>query len=153
MFLESGQYQIASALGDGILVGRRLAEDRSLRPKAVVTLPRGSPPPHPWQILKQDNGSYILRAAGAPTAAINDKLFAILLDQPEPTQWKIVPSERDGKGAYIVTKFDSPDGWVATEPEQGSWGEQISVKPLIVGPSEPPFYPPTEVFIFTRLDD
>ena len=40
MSLESGQYYIYSADG-GFPVGRRLAEDLSLRPKGIYKLPEG----------------------------------------------------------------------------------------------------------------
>ena len=40
MSLESGQYYIFTSDGD-FPVGRRLAEDRSLRPKGIYKLPKG----------------------------------------------------------------------------------------------------------------
>ncbi len=40
MSLENGQYYIYTAAG-GFPIGRKLAEDRSLRPKGIFKLPEG----------------------------------------------------------------------------------------------------------------
>ncbi|KAI0088753.1 hypothetical protein BDY19DRAFT_144265 [Irpex rosettiformis] len=148
MSIEDGQYQIFSA-ADNLPIGRPLAEDKSLLPKQVVTLPPGTAPTRPWDVLKNPNGTFTLKVAGAPTAEVDDKLFAILLDSPPPTEWRLTPVERNGPDAYIVTTSDGAKGWVVPDVKPES---QIVIRPLIVGPSEPPFYPPTEVFIFKRLE-
>ncbi len=49
--------------------------------------------------MKEGDG-YIMRASDAPTTEIDGKLWAALLDHPEPVRWKILPSLENGPNAY-----------------------------------------------------
>ncbi|KAI0768857.1 hypothetical protein BC629DRAFT_1292440 [Irpex lacteus] len=150
MTIAEGEYYIHSAAGD-FQVGRLHREDRSLLPKRVVSLPPGDKPDRPWIVIKDgDKNLFTLKANGAPTAAIDHKLFAILLDTPEPTKWKLIRAERHGEDAYIVTTEDGRAGWVLPSSEPY---DQIAVRPLIVGPSNPPTYPLNQVFIFKSVKE
>ncbi|KAI0088752.1 proteinase inhibitor [Irpex rosettiformis] len=148
MSIADGLYQIFCA-ADNVPIGRALAEDLSLLPKRVITLPPDAAPTRPWIVIKNPNDTFTIKVADAPTAEIDGKLFGVLLDSPPPTEWKLTPIERNGPDAYIVTTSDLVKGWVVPDVEPQN---QIDVRPLIVGLSEPPFYPPTEVFIFKRLE-
>ncbi|KAK7692431.1 hypothetical protein QCA50_004056 [Cerrena zonata] len=150
MSLKSGIYQIQSSDKSQSFIGRNRAEDRSLNPKRVVALAPGILPLAPWVVEQLDNGRYILKAGGRPTADIDHKLWAVLLDEPPATEWIITPVSRVANNAYTIENSNGSGGWVVTEDEEDN---QIAVRPLIVGPSEPPFYPPSEVFIFEEAPE
>ena len=51
MNISNGLYEIYSALSPEFFIGRPVAEDRSLLPKSIVTLPRGNDQsPYPVRI-------------------------------------------------------------------------------------------------------
>ncbi|KAI1784717.1 hypothetical protein LXA43DRAFT_1101107 [Ganoderma leucocontextum] len=153
MTLESGKYTILSKV-DGAPVGRRLAEDRSLLPKGIYKLPKDLEVDVViWDVEKLENGNYKFKAIGDVVGAIDGRLFAILLEDQvvdAATEWTLQQDERDAAGnAYVVmTAGQQGDGWVAPTGED----EQILIKPIIAGFSLPPAYPPTEVFVFNKLD-
>ena len=54
-----------------------------------------------WEVDKAGKG-YILCTQGAGTAAINDKLFAILTERPPPEEWVITRDRlRSHINAYV----------------------------------------------------
>jgi len=148
--LKPGRYFITCLYG-GLPIGRPLREDRSLLPKAVVALnPRDERTDQAvFDLELKDNGTYLIKSFGNFTANINDRLFAILLPEPAPQNWVLKKSERDDGDVFVVIAENSPLGWVLQEDEPGA---QVAVRPLIVGPSLPPFYPPTELFKFTPVE-
>ncbi|KAI0341519.1 proteinase inhibitor [Trametopsis cervina] len=149
MSLPTGTYEIRSAVNDQFWVGRPLAEDHSLLPKPITTLPKDQIVSRPWLVVQSDGeNQYILKVGGDPTAEIDNKLFAVLLPEPPATVWKLTPVSGYGDNAFAVSIEGDVRGWVVPDEELFT---QIAVRPLIVGPSEPPFYPPTEVFIFNRV--
>ncbi|PIL29940.1 hypothetical protein GSI_07851 [Ganoderma sinense ZZ0214-1] len=149
MALESGRYYIFSKLDDAA-VGRNSVEDRTLLPKAVYKLPKGVDAPV-WDVEKLPNGKYKLQTRGAAVGAVDGLLVAFLMKTETTLEWTIQRDERDTEGnSYIISTFDG-HSWVVTEPESEDIS-QIAVRPLIVGMSLPPFYPPTEVFVFKKVD-
>ncbi|CAL1706523.1 unnamed protein product [Somion occarium] len=146
MSLEPGNYEITSAIDGNPIVARHPIEDHSGNPKTVFALPLGIRPLGPWTVEKASGDKYILKAFGSPTAAIDKKLFAILNDLYPAQEWVVTRIPQAGEDAYTVRKPDSPEGWFTAETD-----EQIKVQHLIVGPSEPPFHPPGNVFIFKLL--
>ncbi|PSR87359.1 hypothetical protein PHLCEN_2v5176 [Hermanssonia centrifuga] len=145
MSLPSGNYIITSKVPDGqsLSIGRNLAEDKSLLPKKVISLPPGVEAPV-WAVQLLDNGKYILRIGGAATAEFEDKVFAVLLDVPIPTEWTITHVPQHGPNIYIIEKGDLSTGWVVPESEEPY--TQIAVRPLIATRSLPPQYLPSEQF-------
>ncbi|ESK88374.1 hypothetical protein Moror_14760 [Moniliophthora roreri MCA 2997] len=138
MSLESGPYTIRNG---GRAIGRAQREDRSLRPKGVFVLPPDVEPPV-FDIEKLDSGNYTIKAKGAPTTQINNLVFALLIEEERAEKWQIVHIPQHGRHKYIIQANDQVNGWVAPEdPEQ-----QILSRPLIIFPSEPPQYPPNEIF-------
>ncbi|KAH8092541.1 hypothetical protein BXZ70DRAFT_1067063 [Cristinia sonorae] len=152
--LTPGLYFIQSVATDRF-IARPQNEDKSLLPKAVVQLPAGQKPESAWVVESlpgADDNSYILRIGGAPTAKVDDRLFAILIDgEPNPEVWKVTHPERNASNEFIVETNNSEAGWVIQDNSEDN--DQILVKPLIVGKSFPPFYPPTEVFKFTPVHE
>ncbi|KAJ4473845.1 serine protease inhibitor [Lentinula aciculospora] len=142
MSLETGRYLIHH--GDKV-VSRRFAEDRSLRPKRIDLLDP-SDREITW-IIEKSGDEYILNNRGAPTAHIEDNVFALLIHQESATKWIIEAVPRHGKNAYIIKTSDGK-GWVAPDKV----GEQIIYRPLIVGPSEPPTFPLNQVFQIIKLE-
>ncbi|KAM5542253.1 hypothetical protein V8D89_004126 [Ganoderma adspersum] len=154
MALESGRYYIFSKIDDAAApVGRNFIEDKSLLPKAVYKLPKGVEPPV-WDVERLPNGHYKLQSRGAAVGAVDRLLFAFLIEAETlvaTLEWSIQRDERDGDGnCYIVTRPDG-EGWVITDMDSEDVA-QIAVRPLIVGPSFPPFYPPNEVFVFKKVE-
>ncbi|KAK1231592.1 hypothetical protein PQX77_005285 [Marasmius sp. AFHP31] len=66
----------------------------------------------------------------------------------EDAKWIIESVRHHGEDNYIVKAEDGHQGWVATNPDQQD--NQLMSRPLIVGPSWPPFFPPNERFIMER---
>jgi len=143
--ISPGRYIISNP--NGLAIGRSRREDLSLNPKRIITESKDSDiDTILWDVKKLPNGNYILSIRGNPTAAIENNLYAVLLDYPAPTEWKIIYQE--GPKAYTIERADYRGGWVVGYDE----GDQVSVRPLIIGPSVPPFFPPTEVFTFKPAD-
>ncbi|KAL3425428.1 hypothetical protein PVAG01_02219 [Phlyctema vagabunda] len=151
MQLKSGLYIISSlaALREGSrgLISRNLNEDRSLGPKPIALQPDGSPN-RPWEVREVDSGKFILSNAGAPTCVLDNKLFAVLLSQPPPEKWVITSRPQAGRDAYTIETESRGAGWVLSEMQPFT---TVDVRPLIVGPSEPPFFPPFELFSFQQV--
>ncbi|KDR79612.1 hypothetical protein GALMADRAFT_63312 [Galerina marginata CBS 339.88] len=140
--MDSGLYIITSKMEE-FPVGRNAAEDLSLNPKKVIILPKGIEAPR-WILQKVSDDTFIMKAGGNYTANIDDKLFAVLMDEPRPTLWKVDPQFHLGENTYTVISGENPRlGWVVLD---------IAVRPLIVQPSFPPRFPPQELFVITRLD-
>ncbi|GAW08181.1 serine protease inhibitor [Lentinula edodes] len=143
MSLETGRYLIHN--GNNI-VSRNLAEDRSLKPKRIVLLEPTDKIELTWIIEKSGDG-YILNNRGAPTAPIEDNVFALLVHQEGAAKWTIEAVPRHGKNAYFIKGSDGK-GWVAPDKV----GEQIIYRTLIVGPSEPPAIPLNQIFQIIQLE-
>ncbi|PIL29899.1 hypothetical protein GSI_07809 [Ganoderma sinense ZZ0214-1] len=154
MSLESGQYIITSAFG-GYGIGRRTIEDRSLMPKGIYVLPQDAE--SPWHVERLEDGTYKLKNKGDLVgSSIIGQLLAFLLPGGEigaTMNWTFRPDVKSG----------NPDAWVITEVggHGRAWSvpdsnlhdiPHVVVKPLAVGLSEPPTFPPTEVFIFKKVD-
>ncbi|THH28735.1 hypothetical protein EUX98_g5439 [Antrodiella citrinella] len=149
--LKPGKYIITSVLSNNG-IGRYSREDMSLLPKNIYHL-TSDQKPAVWDVNMSGDG-YILTANGpgrsGHAACIDDKLFAVLLDFPAPDRWRIIPSGSDGPGCYVIAQTTGRSGWVV----EGNADDltQIVLKPLLMTPSEPPHYPPFQVFKFTRVD-
>ncbi|THG95045.1 hypothetical protein EW026_g6535 [Hermanssonia centrifuga] len=143
MSLKEGNYIIRNR-AQGQFIGRNLAEDLSLLPKKVINLPHGVQAPV-WTVLpvNDSDNKYRFKIGGSYVAEIDHLLFAVLLEEPLPTEWRVTPSERDGPNAYIIEKVDRSAGWVLPEEEPYT---QLAVRPLIIGASDPPYFPPTQLF-------
>ncbi|KAF9522981.1 hypothetical protein CPB83DRAFT_863648 [Crepidotus variabilis] len=138
--LPNGRYIIRS-VGARKFVGRSPREDYSLLPKRVILLPDGVQAPF-FEFQSTDRGTKIL-AGGNSTAEIDRNLFAVLLPEPPAEDWKIQAIPQSGKNRYIITKSNGYEGWIVGDDSPEA---QIAIRPLIIGPSEPPFYPPNEVW-------
>ncbi|KAF8645996.1 hypothetical protein AX16_007422 [Volvariella volvacea WC 439] len=145
MSLETGRYIIQN--GDRG-VGRNSTEDRSLLPKRVIVLPPGVRDPD-WVIEKVGSDSYIIKARGAPTANVENLVFALLIEEGKAEKWKIEAVPQHGPNRYIIQTHNCNEGWVAPEEPY----EQIKCQPLIATKSLPPQYLPTEVFEIVRVPD
>jgi len=148
--LNNGVYVIASMISRDAsrFIGRSPGEDRSLNPKKVLLLPRDRQAPE-W-LVRRSQDTFRLEAYGAPVAARNRKLYACLIEKMcEKASWVITPQPQFGPDVYTVETPDRSAGWIIPNDEEDA---QIAVRPLIVGPSEPPFFPPNELFKFIQLD-
>ncbi|KAF3931436.1 hypothetical protein ABW19_dt0202727 [Dactylella cylindrospora] len=148
--LEPGLYIIRSKAFPNF-IGRRNQEDMSLLPKKIMTLPEGVEAPR-WEVQRHEGGPephYTLKAGGSHTATIDDKLWAILLPEPIAERWIITAQPQHGENTYTVEKENREGGWVIPNDEPYV---QVDVRPLIVAPSLPPHFPPTELFEFVRID-
>ncbi|ESK81380.1 hypothetical protein Moror_3720 [Moniliophthora roreri MCA 2997] len=123
------------------------SDEEPLLPQRVIVLPGGVEAPK-WFVEKVDDNLYIIKIDDHPTAKIDDKVFAITVDRGKFDKWHIIDDERGGKNSYVITTEERYNGWVAPEEPE----DQILCRPLIVGPSFPPFYPPNETFQFFRVD-
>ncbi|KAH7888149.1 proteinase inhibitor [Phlebopus sp. FC_14] len=150
MPLEPGTYTITSpALKNWEVVSRHRVEDHSLLPKRVLAIPPSVASSLKWKVECVGEDRYKL-SIGGHTAALDDKLYAVLLPEPPAEEWKITYVERAAKG-YIITSTSSGKGWVI--PSDDNEIPQIEVRTLIVGPSFPPTYPTGEIFTFTKVPD
>ncbi|KAK7027239.1 hypothetical protein VNI00_015328 [Paramarasmius palmivorus] len=99
MSLKSGLYTIRCKATDNY-IGRSENEDKSLNPKRVINLPEGVEAPK-WQVEHVGGGKYILSINDALTAAIDKKVFAILGDEPAPTEWIIESIDYQGENNFV----------------------------------------------------
>ncbi|MFD7493703.1 I66 family serine proteinase inhibitor [Streptomyces sp. NPDC059832] len=77
---------------------------------------------------------------------IDHLLFAALLPDPPAQKWIITHAPGHDRNVFTIETADRRAGWVLPSAEPK---EQIAVRPLIVGPSVPPFYPSNELWVIT----
>ncbi|KDQ15369.1 hypothetical protein BOTBODRAFT_173862 [Botryobasidium botryosum FD-172 SS1] len=95
MPLESGEYIIEYLKFDQY-IGRKFAEDKSLNPKQIVSIPPGVQAPK-WQVEKIGDGKYKLSIGGAPTGVENREVYAFLMPDGNPVEeWLIQPFPEGG---------------------------------------------------------
>ncbi|KAI6101284.1 hypothetical protein EDD16DRAFT_354370 [Pisolithus croceorrhizus] len=122
-------------------------------PTKPVTVPvllyrRGSlDHPPTFDVEKVGECTYVIRANGYRLQDQDGRLVGS--KDGEAQRWCIEYAERND--AYVVSKEnDRGVGWVA--PAEGD-ERQIRIRTLIVGPSEPPFYPSNQLFRFNYPRD
>ncbi|OBT53857.1 hypothetical protein VE04_06558 [Pseudogymnoascus sp. 24MN13] len=136
----SGRYIIIpEAFDHQGYVGRSKTEDRSLNPKQVLLL--NDAPPEPWFIERQSDGKYVLNQRGGFAGERNGLLLRSFSKTKRQTDGEL---NHRPKTAIVSLHRDPIRGWVSPSPSDAS--KQIRVQPLIVGPSDPPFFPSTELF-------
>ncbi|KAL4072822.1 hypothetical protein V8B97DRAFT_259162 [Scleroderma yunnanense] len=114
-------------------------------PVTLIDRDSGLQPPK-FVFNRVNENTYTFTVNGLHVVARRGRLFASVYGPPE--QFRITYAERHN--AYIIQKTDGPSGWVAPIDEEN---RQILIRPLIVGPSEPPFYPSTQLFRFVISDE
>ncbi|KAF9122801.1 hypothetical protein BGW39_009482 [Mortierella sp. 14UC] len=99
MTITTGFYYIKGK--DGYL-GRMLAEDRSLLPKRVVTLPDREAGQSRWLLEATSNNEYKILNNGATLIGIDGMAFARLLPEPYPDMRWLLTAVDEGKNQYTV---------------------------------------------------
>ncbi|OBT82244.1 hypothetical protein VE02_09203 [Pseudogymnoascus sp. 03VT05] len=147
--IAPGPYTIRSlASNQRGYVGRSPNEDTSTNPKPILLLDNGNI--DLWDVAPATGGRYRLTIRQNPIGGFDDRLFAFLTEDPRINEeWFITPVDQYGPNNYIVQTSHKARGWVAPNPD--SQDKQIALRPLIIGPSGPPSYPPVEIFTFTPL--
>ncbi|KAF9523925.1 hypothetical protein CPB83DRAFT_774718 [Crepidotus variabilis] len=136
----TGHY-IVKSVSAKKFIGRSPHEDRSLLPKRVMVLPEDIQAP--LLVFNNSGKETQISTGGAPTAVIDGKLFSILLEVPPGEKWTVEAVPQSGPNRYIVVTQDKSAGWVLNDNEPET---QITVRPLVIGPSDPPFYPDNQVW-------
>ncbi|KAH7884342.1 proteinase inhibitor [Phlebopus sp. FC_14] len=149
MSLEPGTYIITSPALEDSVIARSTREDLSLLPKKVVSIAKSATEPalSTWVVAKVDD-RYKLIVKGYPTAPLDDKLFAILSEEPPAEEW--IVTYRKNHEAYTIETSSRERGWVVPLPD--SEDNQVLVQGLITGQSLPPYFPATELFKFIKVD-
>ncbi|KIJ96400.1 hypothetical protein K443DRAFT_682351 [Laccaria amethystina LaAM-08-1] len=148
MSFTAGQYYIRNK-GTEAFVQRALNEDKSLNPKSVIAVPPGVEA-HLWSI-ERNGDSYVLKADGAPAFPKNNLVFVSLLeDSVIDLKWKITAVPQAGRNVFLIESTNQRGGWVLPSEQPFA---QVAFRPLIIGPSDPPFYPPSQLWIITPLVD
>lgn len=81
------------------------------------------------------------------TPAANERVFAV---ENEPAEeWIITYSEP--QNAYTIERRGEPLGWTAPPRDEPLPERQIFLRPLIVQPSEPPRFLPSQLFRLTPV--
>ncbi|TEB34470.1 hypothetical protein FA13DRAFT_1482904 [Coprinellus micaceus] len=143
MVLQSGLYTITTKEK-----GQPIGNTHSIGPserKNALSLPHGTDAK--WQITKEHDDSYTMRLQSNDTAAVNVD-SQVFLEYParHSNTWKIEPQFHQGENTHIILTADgSQDGWAASDDSR------VLIKPLIMGPSVPPFFPPNELFVITPV--
>ncbi|KAL0069988.1 hypothetical protein AAF712_002885 [Marasmius tenuissimus] len=136
MPLPNGRYIIRSSDDGNRPIG--VDEDR------VIALPEDDSPPE-W-VLEAVGSKYRIKTT-------DDKKVVpsggkVWVDSEEDAKWILEAAFHHGKNVYIVQAENRYEGWAAPFSENDD--KQVMSRPLIVGPSLPPFYPPFERFIIER---
>ncbi|KAK6533543.1 hypothetical protein TWF694_002481 [Orbilia ellipsospora] len=131
--LEAGSYSIKSSSLDAFI---GLDPDSN---DSFAALPLGAPPAK-WQISPMGDNKFRIESNGFLAAEKSNELKAVSDGEPA---WIIDAISHHGPNLYIILSAeDGGRGWCAGyEP-----GESIKARPLLIGPSLPPFYPPNERF-------
>ncbi|KAF8073319.1 hypothetical protein FPV67DRAFT_1446303 [Lyophyllum atratum] len=107
-----------------------LAQLPSLRASVTLHVGRGS--------------NYELAVAGGRIFTKDRLVWAALMDDAPQEQWRITPQLHMGPNAYTlfgsIEKTSEYEGWVLDKQEPFN---QVTCRPLIIGPSDPPFFPQT----------
>ncbi|KIJ97957.1 hypothetical protein K443DRAFT_629295 [Laccaria amethystina LaAM-08-1] len=133
MPLPTGKYFIRNKAFNSF-VQRAAREDHSLLPKPIVSIAHGERA-YPGAIEEQ-YGLYTIKAGGAPAFSKNRLVFVSLLEEVD-------------EGVKCIDNPVTKEGWVLSEDEAAT---QVACRFLIAGPSEPPFYPPNQLWIITPAD-
>ena len=94
------------------------------------------------------SGTCTLYAGQAPLGVVDDRLFAFLGEDERVERWVVTPVPQHGENAVIIETHDRSAGMLLPDERPGT---QVAVTPMIVGTSEPPSFPPNEVWIATPL--
>ncbi|KAF5357727.1 hypothetical protein D9757_011945 [Collybiopsis confluens] len=137
--LTSGPHFIRNSV---FPISRGHIEDKSLNPKGVFTLHKGSEE-RPWHIEPAGVHGSVFSNGGAPTGTRGEGnkefLFAFLKGET-PTAWKTEHVASAGRNSYVIRDLHGKF-WVSTGVEN-----QIEVKTLILNPVDPPRYPAEAIF-------
>ena len=94
------------------------------------------------------SGTFTLYIGQTPLGVLDNKLFAFLVPPIRAHEWTITPVPQHGEDAVIIQTADLAEGLLLPADDPGT---QVAVRPLIAGRSEPPTYPPDEVWVVTPL--
>lgn len=94
------------------------------------------------------SGTFTLHAGQTPLGVLDHKLFAFLVPPIVAYKWTITPVPQHGENAVIIQTADLVEGLLMPADDPGT---QVAVRLLIAGRSEPPTYPPNEVWVVTPL--
>src|SRR5262245_20836443 len=79
---------------------------------------------------------------------LDNELYAFLIPPIRVDEFIITPVPQHGENAVIIETADRATGLLLPGAETGT---HVAVGPLIAGRSEPPHFPPNEVWILTTL--
>jgi len=96
------------------------------------------------------SGTFALYAGEASLGVLDNKLFAFLVPPIRAHEWIITPVPQHGDNAVIIQTEDLAEGLLLPADDPGT---QVAVRPLIAGRSEPPVYPPAEVWVVTPMTE
>ncbi|KIJ96396.1 hypothetical protein K443DRAFT_284908 [Laccaria amethystina LaAM-08-1] len=146
MPISEGEHYIRNK-GTGEYVQRSQREDTSLNDKSVISVPPGVEA-ELWSIEKSGD-LFFLKARGDP-AFSKDHLVYVSLQKEAyiNVKWRLNEIPYEGRNVYIIESEDRHGGWVLPKEEPYT---QVAFRPLIIGPSEPPFYPPNQLWVITPL--
>ncbi|EDR00113.1 uncharacterized protein LACBIDRAFT_295829 [Laccaria bicolor S238N-H82] len=148
MPISEGDHYIRNK-GFGAYVQRALNEDTSLNPKSVIAVPPGVEA-NLWYITKEGD-FYVLKDKGAPAFAKDNLVFVSVAEEYKvDVKWRLTEIPNEGRNVYLIESVNKHGGWVLPTEEPYT---QVAFRPLIVGPREPPFYPPNQLWVITPLVD
>ncbi|GLB43055.1 putative peptidase family M48 [Lyophyllum shimeji] len=147
--LESGTYYIIRSAATKQPIGRRQHEDRSLLPKVIVNYPEDAKVTEDlaWKVTELGPGRYKLENRRGAAIELDGHVYAAIAGHVFG-RWEITFHEQ-AKG-YTITDTSRGNGWVLVDEDKDN---QIACRPLIVGPSYPPYYPPQEIWKFEKFNE
>ncbi|KAK1231593.1 hypothetical protein PQX77_005286 [Marasmius sp. AFHP31] len=138
MLLPNGRYTIKS--GDG---NRPLGVDED----RIVVLSEGDSAPE-WVFERVDSRFRIKTSDDKCVIPGDQKLWG---KGEKDAKWKLEEAFHHGKNCFIIHAENGYEGWVTPYADEAD--NQMINRPLIVGPSYPPFFPPFERFIIERVKE
>lgn len=91
-----------------------------------------------------------LYAGETPLGILDNQLVAFLIPPLRAQEWIITPVPQHGDDAVIIETADHTAGLLLLDEKTGT---PVAVGPLIAGRSEPPTFPPNEVWIRTPVPE
>ncbi|KAJ8078234.1 hypothetical protein AAF712_002884 [Marasmius tenuissimus] len=102
----------------------------------------------PQWIFETKGSRYYIKTPDGQAIVYKDNKLWISDDEGE--KWHFESAFHHGRNIYVIQAEDKNHGWYNPLPEDGN---QLNSRPLIIGPSFPPFFPPIERFIIERVQE
>lgn len=99
-----------------------------------------------WRITKVEGNQYHFSVGGYPYVGIIESEVIASVHQEQDEKWLL--ERRDSQGGYTISPASKPHlGW--TKPEDS----RVDISPLLVMPSDPPRFLPSQLWLLEPINE